>query len=166
MVKDILKNLVLIIFCVIISVICGILAIPGVVDEINKEISGENRRECIEILDKKTERIEDNGLTLEELANEEDVNSNLSKSEIDGYYVLYLRKGECKVNIYFDSENNIVSIQKDYPEGYNVGGVILSVMAFIIFPGILLIIIILACLANIDEIICENKEIVKYRKER
>ena len=73
MVKDILKNLATIIFCVILIIGAGFLTIPGFVSEINKEISGENRQESIEILDKKAKRIEDNGLTLEEIANNGEV---------------------------------------------------------------------------------------------
>lgn len=168
MVKDILNNLVVIIFCVIFSVSGGILTIPGLVDEINKEISGENRRECIEILDKKTERIEDKGLTLEELTNE-DVNHNLSKSEIGGYDVFNFNKGRYKVSIYFDSEENIISIQKDYPEGYDVVYVINIVSVLIVYPGIFWIgalLIILVCLFDIYDIIVENKEMEKYGKER
>lgn len=53
MIKDILKNLATIIFCVIFSVVFGLLTIPGFTNEINKEISGDKRRECIEILDEK-----------------------------------------------------------------------------------------------------------------
>ena len=71
MIKDILKNLATIIFCVIFSVVFGLLTIPGFTNEINKEISGDKRRECIEILDEKTKSIENKGLILEELTDEE-----------------------------------------------------------------------------------------------
>ena len=167
--KDILKNLAVIIFCVIFSVVAGILTIPGTVDAINKEFSEEKRQEYIEILDKKTERIEDNGLTLEELANEEEVNSNLSKSEIDGYYVFNFKHGRYEVNIYFDSEENIVSIQKDYPEGYDGVYVISIVFLLILFPGTFCIIALLGigiCIYNIKEIVDEHTVMKKYKEER
>ena len=81
MVKGILKNLATIIFCVILSIVIGVSTISSFVSEINKEISGENRQESMDFLDKKAKRIEDKGLTLEELTNSEEVDSsNLSKS--------------------------------------------------------------------------------------
>ena len=168
--KDILKNLAVIIFCVIFSVVAGILTIPGTVDAINKEFSEEKRQEYIEILDKKTKRIEDNGLILDEITNNREVDySNLSKSEIDGYYVFNFSKGRYEVSIYFDSEENIVSIQKDYPEGYDEGYVISYVLCFTLFPGTFWIVALVgigACIYNIKAIIVERRVMEKHREER
>ena len=170
MVKGILKNLATIIFCVILSIVIGVPTIPSFVSEINKEISGENRQESMEFLDKKTKRIEDKGLTLEELTNSEEVDSsNLSKSEIDGYYVFNFKHGRYEVNIYFDSEENIVSIQKDYPEGYDGVYVISIVFLLILFPGTFCIIALLGigvCIYNIKEIVDEHTVMKKYKEER
>ena len=162
MIKDILKNLATIIFCVIFSVVFGLLTIPGFTNEINKEISGDKRRECIEILDEKTKRIENKGLILEELTDEE-VDYTISKSEIDGYYVIKFNKDIYEVRIYFDNEENIVSVQKEYPEGYNEGNVILNICWLIIFPGIFW----LAALGGIGVCIYNIKEIiVKIRRKK
>ena len=170
MVKDILKNLATIIFCVILIIGAGLLTIPGFVSEINKEISGENRQESIEILDKKAKRIEDNGLTLEEIANNGEVDySNFSKREIDGYYVFNFSKGRYEVSIYFDSEENIVSIQKDYPDAYDGGYVISNVFGFILFPGtfwIVALVGIVICIYNIKEIVDKHRVMEKCREER
>lgn len=170
MVKGILKNLATIIFCVILSIVIGVSTIPSFVSEINKEISGENRQESMEFLDKKTKRIEDNGLILDEITNNREVDySNLSKSEIDGYYVFNFSKGRYEVSIYFDSEENIVSIQKDYPEGYDEGYVISYVLCFILFPGTFWIVALVgigACIYNIKAIIVERRVMEKHREER
>ena len=158
------------IFCVTFSVGVGFLTIPGFVSEINKEISGENRQESIEILDKKAKRIEDKGLTLEELTNSEEVDySNFSKSEIDGYYVFNFNKGRYEVSIYFDSEENIVSIQKDYPDAYDGGYVISNVFGFILFPVTFWIVALVGigvCIYNIKEIVDEHRVMEKCREER
>ena len=170
MVKGILENLATIIFCAILSIVLGVSTIPSFVSEINKEISGENRQESIEILDKKAKRIENKGLTLEELTNSEEVdNSNLSKSEIDGYYVLNFNHGRYEVNIYFDSEENIVSIQKDYPEGYDEGYVISIVFGLILFPGIFWLVALAGigvCIYNIKGIVDEHRVMKKDNEER
>lgn len=169
MVKGILENLATIIFCVMLSIVSGVSTIPDFVSEINKEISGENRQESIEILDENAKRIEDKGLTLEELTNSEEVdNSKLSKSEIDGYYVLNFNHGRYEVNIYFDSEENIVSIQKDYPEGYD-GAYVISIVFWLLVAGTLGIIAlagILRCIYNIKGIVDEHRVMKKDNEER
>ena len=133
--KGILRNLVRIIFCIICSIFTGFYAMPFLVNTFNKEISGETRQTCIEILDQKTKRIEDTGLTLEELTDEDVDEWTISKSEIDSYYVFKFNKEIYEVSIYFDNEENIVSIQKEYPEGNNIGvfifHIILGGIAFI-----------------------------------
>ena len=119
--KGILKNLakIIVVTAVIINSIvidvCLFLLLSGLFDYVIKESPEENRQEYIEVLDEKTKRIEDTGLTLQELT-DEDVDSNLSKSEIDGYYIFKFNKMNYEVSIYFDNEENIVSVQKEYPE--------------------------------------------------
>ena len=117
--KGILKNLAKIIVVtavIIISIVidvCLFLLLSGLFDYVIKESPEENRQEYIEVLDEKTKRIEDTGLTLQELT-DEDVDSNLSKSEIDGYYIFKFNKMNYEVSIYFDNEENIVSVQTAY----------------------------------------------------
>ena len=111
-----------------------------------------------------------NGLTLEEIANNGEVDySNFSKSEIDGYYVFNFNKGRYEVSIYFDSEKNIVSIQKDYPDAYDGGYVISNVFGFILFPGTFWIVALVGigvCIYNIKEIVDEHRVMEKCREER
>ena len=126
--KGILRNLVRIIFCIICSIFIGFYTMPFLVNTFNKEISGENRQTCIEILDQKTKRIEDTGLTLKELTDEDVDEWTISKSEIDSYYVFKFNKEIYEVSIYFDNEENIVSIQKEYPEGNNIGVLIFHII--------------------------------------
>ena len=118
--KDLRINLAKIIFLIICSAILGFHYIPNCVDKFSKEISGETKQTCIEVLDKKTKRIEDTGLTLEELADEDIDDYTISKSEIDGCYVFKFNKEIYEVSIFFDSEENIVSIEKKYPTGNGV----------------------------------------------
>lgn len=128
---------------IIVGVICAVFSgifIFRAVDKINEEISGKNRETYIQILDRKAKRIEDTGLTLEELTDEQ-VYSHLSKSEIAGYYVFEFSKGMYKVSIYFDGEENIVSIQKEYPEGYNLVHIIIPIILPVLYSMITFILI-------------------------
>ena len=159
--KGLLGNLARIIFCIICAIWIGFSMI-STSDGINKEISGENREAYIQILDKKAKRIEDTGLTLEELTDEDIDEYTISKSEIDGYYVFKFEKGGCEVRIYFDSEENIISVQKEYPEVNSGGIIILWMMLFLGIPLIAVFIAIGLSIYKIREIIVENK---KERKQ-
>lgn len=166
--KGILRNL-----AKIIGLTAGIIILSAIIfylfwlffdvtNDLIKANQGESRQAYIEVLDEKTKRIEDTGLTLQELTDEE-VNSNLSKTEIDGYYVFKFNKEIYEVSIYFDNEENIVSIQKEYPEKNDF---ILPMLVIIfIVTVIVLCVVALMVTSIIRDIIVKIIETIKAMKQ-
>lgn len=168
MVKGSLINLVRIAIFVFIGLVgVSFISIPDFVDIINEELSGANRQASIEILDEATRKIEDRGFSLQDLTSE-DFESSLSESEIEDIYNLKLKNGRYEVNIYFDEEENVVSIQKDYPEGVDVEYIVISVIFAILLCGPLLIVAFIGIIIGIygiKETIVENSKKKEQDKE-